>query len=112
QQYDEAATLLTSTIQTARDLATPTLKITPHTKRWWTPELDDLRTTQQHHLRQFQRTREDTDRPAYKVHRSNFLHALRKRKAEHWTDYLESLEGSRIYEALSSKARQRRIPPL
>ena len=81
------------TTQTAIDRHCPKAKPSKYAKRWWSSELTSMRKeyTRARNLarsRRRQDRRDDSLEVAAKIARHDFHHAIKKRKKEHWTEFL------------------------
>ncbi|KAG9801027.1 hypothetical protein KCU95_g29, partial [Aureobasidium melanogenum] len=80
--------------QTAIDYHCPKAKPSKYAKRWWSNDLTSMRKeyTKARNLarsRRRQGRRDDNLEIAAKIARHDFHHAIKKRKKEHWTEFLE-----------------------
>ena len=134
----ELATLLSDPIETTRAIETatdllfeaidkttrevvPLIKITPHTKRWWTKELTLLRKSRNRANTEHFRWRGLPDHPShtqYKVISREFANAIEKAKADHWQEWINHASGEDIWaihrymKANPTDYRRQRIPAL
>jgi hypothetical protein len=120
-EFQQVARHLTTAITSAMDACVPFSKPCPHSKRWWTKHLTDLR----------QRIRE-LDRlayqmravPAHEVHadlkKTKQLYAdeITATKKQHWIEWLEDIEGNDLWTAnryissMPSDGGKTRVPTL
>lgn len=101
-EFQQAARHLTNAITSAMDACVPFSKPCPHSKRWWTKRLTDLR----------QRIR-DLDKLAYQmravpthaVHtdlkqtKQLYADEITATKKQHWVEWLEDIEGNDLWTA-------------
>ena len=88
--------------QTAIDYHCPKAKPSKYAKRWWSNDLTSMRKeyTKARNLarsRRRQGRRDDNLEIAAKIARHDFHHAIKKRKKEHWTEFLG--ESTNIWKA-------------
>jgi hypothetical protein len=88
--------------QTAIDHHCPKAKPSKYAKRWWSNDLTSLRkeytgTRNLARSRRRQGRRDDSLEIAAKIARHDFHHAVKKRKKEHWTEFLG--ESTNIWKA-------------
>jgi len=124
--------LSTRTVELATDLlfdainkttreVVPKIKITPHTKRWWTHELTTLRKTRNRANTEHYRWRGLPDHPSHQNYRTTsreFARAVEKAKADHWQDWINHASGEDIWaihrymKANPTDYGRQRVPPL
>ena len=113
----EVATLLSNPIETTRPIETatdllfdainkttrevvPLIKITPHTKRWWTKELTLLRKTRNRASAEHYKWRGLPGHPSHQNYRTAstvFARAIEKAKADHWQEWINHAAGEDIW---------------
>ncbi|KAG2031396.1 hypothetical protein BDR03DRAFT_875980 [Suillus americanus] len=96
-EFQDAARHLTSAITSAMEACIPFSKPCPHSKRWWTKRLSDLR----QHIK-------DLDRLSYqmrgiplhpshgdlKAAKDTYANEVTATKKQHWIEWLEDIEGN------------------
>ena len=89
---------LTETIQAV----VPKLKMSPHTKRWWSSELRAMKKAVTKKGRKAHDQRFNPQHPIHDEHRSlrhQYAEAIRATKRQHWVDWLESLNEATVWTA-------------
>ena len=106
--------------KTTREVAPP-IKITPHTKRWWTKELSSLHISRNRASAEHFKWRGLPEHPSHTEYRTlnaNFARAIESAKASHWKDWIEHTSGADIWtihkymKANPTNYRKQRIPDL
>ncbi|KAJ7921816.1 hypothetical protein B0H13DRAFT_1508844, partial [Mycena leptocephala] len=80
----------------------PLSKISPHSKRWWTPELSALRKEKEKLSWKSHRQRDIPDSPAheeFRVARNTFSVRLRIARDRCWVEWLEQIDSSDVWTA-------------
>ena len=71
----------------------------PYMKRWWTPELSQMRSnTRKARWKAYKRWGDTSDEAheAYRKVRNAYANAIEKSKKEHWDDFLENIDHKSI----------------
>jgi len=74
----------------------------PHTKRWWTRELSQMKATMQKLAQKSAQASLEGNNPiheSYRRCRNDYAQAIKNTKRDHWEDWLENLEGDEIWAA-------------
>ena len=77
----------------------PMSKPSPYSKHWWMKELAALKKVKEKLVRRSYERRvmdEDPIHEAFQQARNNYSEAIQTTKAEHWTEWLESLDGEEV----------------
>lgn len=121
EEFIRAVSTLTSCIQTTIASHVPLSRPSPHSKRWWTRELADLRRDMTRTARQAYKFR---DLPGHVSHavageaKRQYKFVLDSTKRHHWKDWLENITGPDLWTAnrfISTPlgdAGKTKIPPL
>jgi len=75
-------------------------KPSPHSKRWWTRELSQMKASMQKSARQSQRAQGIQNSPTheeYRCKRNDYAQAIKDTKRDHWEEWLENLEGEEVW---------------
>ena len=89
---------LTNALRRAIEQTTPHKKPSPHSKRWWTPELTNLR-RQANRLRNFyRRTHNSIDKAAWMEKAKDYGEGIDKAKRTKWREYVENADGKSIWQ--------------
>ncbi|CUA77302.1 putative RNA-directed DNA polymerase from transposon BS [Rhizoctonia solani] len=102
EALDERVAGIDRAIWKAVKQAVPTLRITPYSKRWWTPELSKLRRKVRKLARRSYNLREFGDLEIHKrlrLERNSYTQAVREAKRRHWETFLAELEGDQVWTA-------------
>jgi hypothetical protein len=101
-EFQDAAKHLTQAILDAADHCVPHTKPCPHSRRWWTKRLTDLR----HQVNQLSRQSHlmrglplHASHNELKAARTQYADEIASTKKQHWIDWLEDLEGNDIWTA-------------
>jgi len=73
----------------------PMSKPSPHSKRWWTQELSQMKAAMQRLARQSRRAQRDHSDPIHKKYgwkRNDYAQAIKDTKQDHWDEWLENLD--------------------
>lgn len=89
--YEDLASILSSTIKEAADQAIPSKRVSEHSKPWWDDELTRLRKAFNTAYRAYKKQKSGPSEVAYKAARNTYFQAVRKKKEECWANYLEGL---------------------
>jgi ribonuclease HI len=101
QRFESTLTALEKSIQETVEATVPTQKLTPHTKRWWTLELSQLRKQFQKLSHRSHRKRMEPEHPVheeYRRTRNDYTQKIRDTKKEHWTQWLENATDDNIWQ--------------
>jgi hypothetical protein len=99
---DRECERLTNTLQATIEAKVPKAKLGPHTKRWWTKELTELRKVMLKLRRKACKERHKDDNTAweqFKDARRVFSNELDKIKKNHWCDWLEKADDPDLWTA-------------
>ena len=79
-QLDKYADTITQAILYAIGKTTPRRKPTPHSKRWWTQELTDMRKTVNNKRNAYRRSNNEVDRREWKAYRQIYKEEIARAK--------------------------------
>ena len=85
--------------KTTREVASP-IKLTPHTKRWWTKDLSTLRISRNRASAEHYKWRGLPDHPSHAEYRklnADFVRAIEHAKASHWKEWIEHASGEDVW---------------
>ena len=102
QDFHLVFNLLTGAIQSAADQHVPSLKLSPYTKRWWSPELTALRKKKCHLKAKSYRLRAQLLHPVHEEARhaaSEYASKIECAKKKHWEDWLERVDTENVWTA-------------
>jgi len=80
----------------------PMSKPSPHSKRWWTRELSQMKAAMQRLARQSRRAQRDRSKPIheeYRRKRNDYAQAIKETKRDHWDEWLENLDDEEVWTA-------------
>lgn len=100
--FDQMLISLDRAVHETIEKVVPKAKFSPHTKRWWSDELKKLKKTVTKKGRKAYNQRFNPGHPAhgeYKRLRNEYTTAIREAKLNHWTEWLESLNGTTVWTA-------------
>jgi hypothetical protein len=111
---DKAAVIFTDWIVDALKESVPFSRPCSKSKRWWTEELTTLRKQMSRNCRNWKRDQCSSTRLTYKASRNTYFNAIQTTKTSHWRNYLETLEGTDIWQAMryTKPSRQFKTPSL
>ncbi len=92
QALEEQTQRLTEIIQETIEQIVPLVKFSPYMKRWWSKELDDMKTTLNRLSRNAWKFRDHADHPSHREHKSfknRYADAIFAAKKKHWEEFLE-----------------------
>ncbi|KAK6980810.1 hypothetical protein R3P38DRAFT_3334134 [Favolaschia claudopus] len=93
ESIDGAVTELTGHIQKTLERHTPMSKPSHYAKRWWSPELTELRPEHKHASRKASaRNATDTDRADAVAKQRRYFAVIRRQKRRHWREWLEDAD--------------------
>ena len=98
EEFNTRLNKLTTTINTVVAAIVPCTKPSPFTKRWWTRELSQARSTMRRAVRLANKVNNDPSHPShqeYRLHHNASL--IRSTKKEHWTAWLENADETNIW---------------
>ena len=98
-EIERLARHLSNSIVTALNVCAPKLKLTLKSKRWWTPELAELREIRTDRLRTSQKTHLPNDKLMTAIAQKAYKRAIRVAKAKCWNLFLESIQNNEIHKA-------------
>ncbi|KAJ3486122.1 hypothetical protein NLI96_g4454 [Meripilus lineatus] len=101
-ELDTRLEALTTEIQKAIDKNVPKVKITTHTKRWWTEELTEARNRLNTMARRSKRHKHIAFHPAHEIYwdaRREYRRAIETAKTKHWENWLRELSKKDIWDA-------------
>jgi hypothetical protein len=119
--FQQTADLLMSKIHNTIQIHVPKSRPSPHSKRWWTKELTDLKSGLATLARNSYQLRDQTHHPAheqFRKARNHYANMIKKTKKQHWIDWLEDISGDEIWIAnryistINSAGTNTRIPSL
>lgn len=102
EEFQTATRNLTHVIQETIDDKVPICRPSPYAKRWWNSELSALRSGLSRLSREAYKHRHHPHHPTHeklRQARNHYSEAIKKTKAKHWMDWLESIEGDDIWMA-------------
>jgi hypothetical protein len=94
-EFQAAVNNLTSTLQDVIRTTVPVSRPCPHSKRWWSKELSDLKKRKNKLSGISYKYRAVPDHPSHEQHKAACNHygdAIVKAKEQHWVDFLEEAE--------------------
>ena len=95
---DRYTVQLVDAITSAVKDTTPFIKPSPHSKRWWTEELTQLKREANRLRKVYQLTRHDIDRVAWKAKSKEYTDEIANAKTTNWRKYIEEADGKSIYQ--------------
>ena len=102
QRFDNLLTDLNKAVTEVIEAVVPRLKLSPHTKRWWSNELRKMKKAVIKKGRKAHRQRFNLQHPIhdeYRVFRRQYAKAIRTAKQQHWEEWLESLNETTVWTA-------------
>ena len=99
-EFDSKVDLLTIIIQETISSIIPKKKPTPFSKRWWCPELKELKIKKNKLSYEAYKFRDIQDHPAKQEHAAaccEFTKAIKSKHVEHWINWLENTKPHEIY---------------
>ena len=93
---DKYTEQLVDAIVSAIEMTTPKIRPSPHSKRWWTEELTQLKREANRLRKVYQLTRHHIDRTAWKVKAKEYIEEIVKAKTTHWRGYIEKPDNKSI----------------
>jgi hypothetical protein len=114
EELDQAANLLTQSIQEAAAKAIPKARCCERSKPWWNKELAEQRKQASKATRLQQVFATPTNARRARAKRDQYLQAVKKAKASHWDSFLQNAKGKDIFKALgyTEQRTTRAIPEL
>ena len=106
---------ITTVLTKAVEETTPYRKPCPHSKRWWTPELDELRRQANKQRNLYRHTRSAIDKKAWEEKAREHTEGIIKAQRTKWKEYVENADGKSIYKIKNyafNKATSSLIPTL
>jgi hypothetical protein len=100
EQMNLAAFELEKILIQSIQISTPPAKICSKSKRWWKPELSELRTKVAKSLRVWKNERSAETWSAYQSQRNFYFHSIREAKQETWKTFLTRAQGKEIFTAV------------
>jgi hypothetical protein len=97
EELDHYAEAITNTIYDAIDKVTPHRKPTPHSKRWWTQELTEMRRVVNNKRNVYRRTNNEADRMEWKMYRNGYKEEIAQAKVRKWKEFLEEADEIMIW---------------
>ena len=97
QNLDQAADMLRELITDAAKHSTPELRITSHSKRWWSDGLKALRTDMQSARKRHRNFPTDDNHIKYKADRNTYYSACRHAQVTTWKKMLTDAKGKDIW---------------
>src|SRR5204863_1176399 len=91
-QLDEYAELLISRITTAITKSTPRKKPCPHSKRWWTNDLSELRKYTNNARNKYRRRGSETDGNEWREYRARYRQEIKQTKNRKWIEFIEEAD--------------------
>jgi len=104
EELQQAASDLTTTIQTTIQEKVKLSKPCPHSKRWWNSDLRQLKKELNKLSHTCMRQREVPDHPCHRERKTKaykYGEAILKAKCQHWTDFLEEAANHNLWTANS-----------
>lgn len=102
EEFQQAAQRLTNAITDAMETTVPFSKPCPHSKRWWTKELTNLRkqVTEANRLAyQFRGLPNHKCHEHLKTLKNRYAAQIESTKKQHWIEWLENIEGNNLWTA-------------
>jgi hypothetical protein len=100
EELEQATNQLFEAIDMTTREVVPLIKLTPHTKRWWTNELSSLRINRNRASAEHYKWRGLPDHPChaqYKTLNKAFAREIERAKADHWRDWIDHASGEDIW---------------
>ena len=97
QQLDEYAQQLISRITDAISKSTPRKRPSPHSKRWWTSDLSELRKHVNRARNRYRRTRSESDGDEWREYRTVYKREIRQAKNRKWKEFIEEADEKTIW---------------
>jgi hypothetical protein len=101
-EFNNTVDELTAAIQDTIKIAVPMSKPVPHSRRWWSKELSDLKKAKNKINNQSYIYRAIADHPSHEEHRvisEKYSKAIGDAKAQHWAEYLEEIDDNLLWTA-------------
>jgi len=95
---DRYAEQLTTAVTSAIMQSTPYRKPSPHSKRWWTPELTELRRQANRMRNLYRRTHSPIDKEAWEEKAAKYTEGIARAKKEKWQEFVENADGKTIWQ--------------
>ncbi|OJA18938.1 hypothetical protein AZE42_13572, partial [Rhizopogon vesiculosus] len=102
EEFQTMACHITQAITTTMETDVPHSKPCPHSKRWWTRDLSNLRQRVNRLSRKAFQMRGLPDHPCHeelKTIKNEYADEISTTKQQHWTDWLEDIEGNDLWTA-------------
>ena len=96
---DRVAKDLINYVRAACDKGIPPIRPSPHSKRWWAPELSELKREANSARRSWRRLRTPQAKKEWKAARNFYNKTLRRQKMLHFQRYLHELAPTDLYRA-------------
>jgi hypothetical protein len=87
---------LVDVITSAIEMTTPKVRPSPHSKRWWTKELTQLKREANRLRKVYQLTRHHIDKMAWKAKAKEYNEEIPKTQTTHWRGYIEKPDNKNI----------------
>jgi hypothetical protein len=98
-ELDTYADNLTKALQDAIARTTPRKKPCPHSKRWWTSDLTDLRKAVNNARNRYRRTRSGVDAMEWRSYRTRYKEEIRMAKDRKWKQFVQEADEKTIWMA-------------
>lgn len=102
EEFQAALDTVSTSIKSAIEAHVPMTKPLPHTKRWWTQELSDMRKKKNRLSRESYRWRGLPDHSSHRQHREackEYAKLIENTKKEHWEEWLINASEKDIWTA-------------
>src|SRR5579859_383311 len=96
-ELDNYAETLTKAIWNALDKTTHRKKLTPHSKRWWTPHLSETRRVVNNARNRYRRTNNEADQMEWKAYRRRYKEEMEQAQKRKWKEFLEEVDEKTIW---------------
>ena len=101
-QYQRAIEELTTALQKTIDAMVPRLRPLPHSRRWWSKELSQLKKDLNWLASRSYKFQAVSDHLSHDLHKKThtlYGDAIKCAKVKHWKDFLEEIEGKELWMA-------------
>ena len=95
---DKCTEQLINAIRLAMEETTPVTRPSPHSKRWWSKQLTQLRREANRLRKVYNQTKHPIDRAAWKTKAKEYTDEIAKAKATKWKEYIEQADNKSIWQ--------------
>ena len=97
KELDKFTCSLTAALQKAVAKHTPRKRQCPHSKRWWSEDLSELRKQVNRRRNRFRRTQDSNDAEDWRQMRNRYTDEIRKAKEKTWRDFVADADERTIW---------------